>query len=318
MGMYRYYLYLFYGLVITFQTCSKGIKCYILLLSKDINVDKDENKLKSIEYELTEKDKNKIEEEEEEEEEEDRIKKREEYVKKLARKIAENNINIYDKNKIASILNNNKDDDEFIKSIFKHFDLEVKGVIKKKKETKSKEIKSMSDLTTKNFDYIEINFFQKQDNQDSAGITRFHYDGSRTPVQIFGTVKVNKGEKSILGAKLIKSNCNYVLYHRANVIHSFLYLTGKLKEKSGNIYSTSGSKRENWELNPSTIKKGNVNDDIEDAIHILNEYAKKDNQISARKLEEIFRKFGPKTRDIINKLVSDNKLIDNDDTYEII
>ena len=160
--MYRYYLYLFYGLVITFQTCSKGIKCYILLLSKDINVDKDENKLKSIEYELTEKDKNKIEEEEEEEEEEDRIKKREEYVKKLARKIAENNINIYDKNKIASILNNNKDDDEFIKSIFKHFDLEVKGVIKKKKETKSKEIKSMSDLTTKNFDYIEINFFQNK------------------------------------------------------------------------------------------------------------------------------------------------------------
>ena len=103
--MYRYYLYLFYVLVITFQTCSKGIKCYILLLSKDINVDKDENKLKSIEYELTEKDKNKI-EEEEEEEEEDRIKKREEYVKKLARKIAENNINIYDKNKIASILMN--------------------------------------------------------------------------------------------------------------------------------------------------------------------------------------------------------------------
>ena len=26
--------------------------------------------------------------------------------------------------------------------------------------------------------------------------------------------KVYKGEKSILGAKLIKSNCNYVLYHK--------------------------------------------------------------------------------------------------------
>ena len=170
------------------------------------------------------------------------------------------------------------------------------------------------------YDYtglLEVKFYIRQDNDDSI-LNNFKYEGIREPVQIFGTVKVNKGEKSILGAKLIKSNCNYVLYHRANVIHSFLYLTGKLKEKSGNIYSTSGSKRENWELNPSTIKKGNVNDDIEEAIHILNEYAKKDNQISAIKLEEIFRKFGPKTRDIINKLVSDNKLIDNDDTYEII
>ena len=105
------------------------------------------------------------------------------------------------------------------------------------------------------YDYtglLEVKFYIRQDNDDSI-LNNFKYEGIREPVQIFGTVKVNKGEKSILGAKLIKSNCNYVLYHRANVIHSFLYLTGKLKEKSGNIYSTSGSKRENWELNPSTI-----------------------------------------------------------------
>ena len=49
-----------------------------------------------------------------------------------------------------------------------------------------------------------------------------------------------------------------------------------------------------------------------------NDYAKKESQISAGKLEELFRKFGQKTKDIINKLVSENKLIDNDDFYEII
>ena len=121
-----------------------------------------------------------------------------------------------------------------------------------------------------------MNFFIRQDNDDSI-LDNFKYEGTREPVQIFGTVKVYKGEKSILGAKLIKSNCNYVLYHRANVIHSFLYLTGKLKEKSGN-----------------------------------------NSQINAGKLEELFRKFGQRAKDIINKLVSENKLIDNDDFYEII
>ena len=57
---------------------------------------------------------------------------------------------------------------------------------------------------------------------------------------------------------------------------------------------------------------------MEEAINILNEYAKKDNQISTGKIEELFKKFGPNTKDIINKLIAENKLIDNDDFYEII
>ena len=172
------------------------------------------------------------------------------------------------------------------------------------------------------YDYtglLDVNFFIRQDNDDNSLLDNFKYEGIRESVQIFGTVKVYKGEKSILGAKLIKSNCNYVLYHRANVIHSFLYLTGKLKEKSGNDYYSSGNKNEtgkSWEL--SGYKKKNENNDIEEAVNILNEYAKKDSQIKTGKLEELFRKFGTRTKDIINKLISDNKLIDNDDFYEII
>ena len=168
------------------------------------------------------------------------------------------------------------------------------------------------------YDYtglLDVNFYIRQGNDDSSLLDNFKYEGIREPVQIFGTVKVYKGEKSILGAKLIKSNCNYVLYHRANVIHSFLYLTGKLKEQSGNNYYGQNKNENNY--GSSNIKR-NEGDDMEEAINILNEYAKKDSQINAGKLEELFRKFGQRAKDIINKLVSENKLIDNDDFYEII
>ena len=40
--------------------------------------------------------------------------------------------------------------------------------------------------------------------------------------------------------------------------------------------------------------------------------------IKEGKLEELFRKFGPKSKDIINKLIEDNKLLESDGTYEII
>ena len=186
-----------------------------------------------------------------------------------------------------------------------------------------KEIDNKINITL--YDYtglLDVNFYIRQDNDDNSLLDNFKYEGIREPVQIFGTVKVYKGEKSILGAKLIRSNCNYVLYHRANVIHSFMYLTGKLKEIKGNEYYNTASKKnentKNWESSASSYKKRNANDDIEEAVNILNDYAKKETQITAGKLEELLRKFGHNTKDIINKLVSENKLIDNDDFYEII
>ena len=172
------------------------------------------------------------------------------------------------------------------------------------------------------YDYtglLEISFFNRQDNSESAGFDKFKYEGKREPVQIFGTVKVFKGNKIIQGAKLIKSNCNYVLYHRANVIHSWLYLTGKLKDKENNF---SGNKSEE----KSSSKFSNYNNSIEkkkpneeeEAINILAEYAKNESVIKEGKLEELFRKFGNRSKDIINKLIDNNKLIENDGAYEII
>ena len=186
-----------------------------------------------------------------------------------------------------------------------------------------KEVENKINITL--YDYtglLNVNFYRRQDSDDNSILEDFKYEGLREPVQIFGTVKIYKKEKSILGAKLIKSNCNYVLYHRANVIHSFMYLTGKLKEIKGNEYYNTASKKnentKNWDSSASSYKKRNANDDIEEAVNILNDYAKKETQITAGKLEELLRKFGHNTKDIINKLVSENKLIDNDDFYEII
>ena len=175
------------------------------------------------------------------------------------------------------------------------------------------------------YDYtglLEVNFYNRQESAESNGFDKFKYEGKREPVQIFGTVKVFRGEKIIQGAKLLRSNCNYILYHRANVIHSWLYLTGKLNEKKFNSNSFSGNKNEEKNNSPfnyygnSSEKKGHS--DEEEAIRILNNYAQKETMIKEAKLEELLRKFGPRSKDIINKLIDNNKLIETDGTYEII
>ena len=171
------------------------------------------------------------------------------------------------------------------------------------------------------YDYtglLEINFFKRQENLDSI-FDDFKYEGKREPVQIFGTVKEYRGEKVIQGAKLLKSNCNYVLYHKANVIHSWLYLTGKLKDKNDNndYYSMKKKEVKNEPIN----KNNNFNNeqkDEEEAISILKRYAEKDNMIKEGKLVELLKKFGSRSKDIINKLIDNNILIDTDGTYEIL
>ena len=174
---------------------------------------------------------------------------------------------------------------------------------------------------------IEINFFQKQDNQDSAGITRFHYDGSRTPVQIFGTVKVFKNEKNIQGAKIIPVPCSNVLYHRADVIHAWLYLTGKLTELKNNQRDniveeakmiSMGKTDNNMQRNTPT--KNQEHKDMKIAINLLENYRKKNNKniIEYNQMNNLLKNFGNKIKDVINSLINDNKLIDTDNGYEIM
>ena len=162
------------------------------------------------------------------------------------------------------------------------------------------------------YDYtgvIEVNFFNKQESQDSIGLSKFKFDGSRQPVQIFGTVKVYKNEKNIQGAKLIPTDSNFVLYHRANVIHSWLYLTGKLQEgkSAGDRYMGQGY---------YTSSKN----DVEEASKILDLFVRKEGKsiVNEGKLYDLLKKFGNKEKDVINKLLGNNKIIENLGGYEIL
>ena len=175
------------------------------------------------------------------------------------------------------------------------------------------------------YDYtglLEVNFYNKQEISDEIDLEKFQNEKKREPIQIFGTVKVFRGEKIIQGAKLIKSNCNSILYHRANVIHSWLYLTGKLKDNNNNVSSENKNEEKNQHQqsvsNYGFSSEEKKKSDEEEAINILNNYAKKENIIREGKLEELFRKFGSRSKDIINKLIDNNKLIESDGTYEII
>jgi hypothetical protein len=175
------------------------------------------------------------------------------------------------------------------------------------------------------YDYtglLEVTFFNRLDNQDTIGYDKSEIEGKREPFQIFGTVKVYNGKKYIQGAKLIKSNCNYVLYHRANVIHSWLYLTGKLKEKNNlnsYVYKTDEKKAPSATKYGTSSEKKEVNYE-EEAVNILNDFVKKNNSnfIKEARLEQLLKKFGPKIKDIINKLIDNNKIIENDGEYEIV
>lgn len=180
------------------------------------------------------------------------------------------------------------------------------------------------------FDYtgfIEINFFNKIDNQDSSGLNKLNYDGTRKAVQIFGTVKVFKNEKNIQGAKIIPVSSSFVLYHRADVIHSWLYLTGKLQElKENQLTNTTeeakmiamGNNNLNNQRN-TPVKDNKEERDYKDAVAILDNYIKRGkNELKKNEIQNIFKKFGNRADKIIKQLIDENKLIDNDGVYEIL
>ena len=175
---------------------------------------------------------------------------------------------------------------------------------------------------------IEINFFNRADTQDQAGLTKFHYDGSRKAVQIFGTVKVFKNEKNIQGAKIIEVNSSNVLYHRADVIHAWLYLTGKLNELKNNQVQNSAEEARMLAMGKNMNNNGVRNTpvknqgekDMRDAINLLENYRRKNNknEIENNQINSLFKNFGNKIKDVINNLINDNKLIENDNGYEIM
>ncbi len=70
----------------------------------------------------------------------------------------------------------------------------------------------------------------------------------------------------------------------------------------------------------NTPVKNSGDRDVKEAVSLLINYAKKwnKNDISYPQINNLFKKFGQKQGDIINKLINNNKLIDTDEGYEIV
>ena len=156
------------------------------------------------------------------------------------------------------------------------------------------------------YDYtgiLNITFFNRDELTDLE-----EKKENKTPVRIFGTVKTYKDKKNIIGAKLIPVDYNSVLYHKAKVIHAWLYLTGKLGE---NHIIDSEQNNQN--------EKNRFENSEEEAINILGKFSKNNNGrvISYSKIDELLRKFGKKKDEIISKLVENGKLIESpEEGYE--
>ncbi len=59
---------------------------------------------------------------------------------------------------------------------------------------------------------------------------------------------------------------------------------------------------------------------MRDAINLLENYRRKNNknEIENNQINSLFKNFGNKIKDVINNLINDNKLIENDNGYEIM
>ena len=207
------------------------------------------------------------------------------------------------------------------------YDINIVGYIIDYKELESKIKMTLFDYTGS----AEVNFYIKMDDLDPTGLNKFHYDGSKKPVQIYGTVKVHKNEKNIQGAKIMPVSCSEILYHRTDVIRSWLYLTGKLNELKENQVQNSaeeakmiamGNNINGYGYNNmrNTPVKNSGDRDMNEAMRLLENYTRKSNKntITYAHINNIFKNFGKKTPDIINKLITNNKLIDTDEGYEIM
>lgn len=206
-------------------------------------------------------------------------------------------------------------------------DITAVGYIVDYKELDSKIKITLCDFTG----LMEINFLTKMDNQDTSGLNKLYYDGTKKAVQIFGTVRVYKNEKNILGAKILPVSTNNILYHRTDVIHAWLYLTGKINELKENMIQNSAEEAKMIAMGNNSYNNGYGNNmkntpvknqgdkDMREAINLLDNYARRNkNEISIGQMNGLMKKFGKKAGEIINRLINENKIIETDGGYEIL
>ena len=157
------------------------------------------------------------------------------------------------------------------------------------------------------YDYtgtVEISFFNKMDYQDNLELSKFKYSIKKIPIHIYGTVKVYKNEKCLQGAKLLEATSSSVLYHRADVIYSWFYLTGKLQELKENARTNQNNNNQKLLINQNGDNNNDKNGkklDESEAERMLDVFVRNSGktEIEENKLLDLFKKFGGKKKDII-------------------
>ena len=96
---------------------------------------------------------------------------------------------------------------------------------------------------------VSAQFFNKNESEVHPGLLEFSYDGSKRLVRLFAHAKVFKKDKQLNGNKVFFTDDKDFQLHSLEVIHSWMYLTGKLDEtrskENSNINSSGNSNIEN-------------------------------------------------------------------------
>lgn len=187
-------------------------------------------------------------------------------------------------------------------------DITAVGYLVDYKEEEKKTVVTLYDYTG----LLRVSFFKRGEEELNL-FNETPQGENRQPVKIFGTLRYYN-KFYIQGAKLIPTSCNNILYHKANVIHAWLYLTGKLGDNKENYFSEKKSEMKSETKNSSS---GGNDEDI--AINILSKFSQNNNNnvVTYFKMDELLQKFGGKKKDIISKLVEEGRLIETEDGYEI-
>lgn len=110
-------------------------------------------------------------------------------------------------------------------------DVYIVGYLKKYTETDTKVLINIWDQTG----MVETVFYNKNENETHSGLLNFNYSSNDKLVKIFGTVKTYRKEKNLQGAKIMYVDDNEILTHQLEVVHDWLYLTGKVNQLKNQV-----------------------------------------------------------------------------------
>jgi hypothetical protein len=106
---------------------------------------------------------------------------------------------------------------------------------------------------------VSAQFFNKNESEVHPGLLGFNHDGTRKLVRLFGHAKVFKKDKQFSGNKVLFTDEKDLQLHTFEVIHSWMYLTGKIDENKGKENLVSRSEKNVMNENSNFKQNNNFN-----------------------------------------------------------